>query len=244
MFLSACSTSKVLEDYPKRWIDRPYTLPEGLANWKTVWIFASDQENGRDENRRTFFYPFVWEHALTEKWTLVWSPMPLEARYQIRQTKDRTTGISMNLLGFGYSSLKDFVWRPSLDTFERIKLGESTALLANFVIQPEIRPQAEDRNPWQISLKVGPAIQLSSVFAVVPRFKILVEKGDAGAHYLGSEPPRADDKSIYWRLPMGLETFWKIHRQWEIQTEYVWTRVGYQNQFETHQVLIGSTYYW
>jgi hypothetical protein len=82
--LSGCATHPALQDYPRRQIDRPYTLPNTLSAWEPTFGIESTRDNlaGTSPNL-TWINPFPIRTSLNNNWNLLWNILPMGVQYQI-----------------------------------------------------------------------------------------------------------------------------------------------------------------
>src|SRR5436309_3246080 len=84
--LSGCASGPALEKYPRREMDRPYTLPTGVASWHIPTIFGHIQDDTSSSTILPIPVPLIWETALTDDWNLIFFPLPFGFSHQISNT--------------------------------------------------------------------------------------------------------------------------------------------------------------
>jgi hypothetical protein len=88
----------LVDAYPSREIDRPYTLPDGMKSYgilATAWTDAKDNsEEEAKASNRAFLNPFYWETPVTDNLSVVWWPLPLGLKWQIAKDSDDRLGFS------------------------------------------------------------------------------------------------------------------------------------------------------
>ncbi|MCK4707585.1 MAG: hypothetical protein KAU21_03125 [Gammaproteobacteria bacterium] len=105
--LLACSSKKnhIVKKIPQRFIDRPYTLPEGADSWRVdhyirevVDAVSSTESGSSGEGRDTLTNPFNFQFSITDDLSYVITPLPLGLRYQAHRDEISTLGITVATL--------------------------------------------------------------------------------------------------------------------------------------------------
>src|SRR5687768_11386684 len=66
LILGGCAASPKLDSFNRREIDRPYTLPEGVAAWHVAAVGGVVQDNSNKVTVPLIPYPLLWETALSD----------------------------------------------------------------------------------------------------------------------------------------------------------------------------------
>ncbi len=213
-------------------------MPQGLSTWRVETGFSYDFKS------QYYSYPLLWDQALSDDWSVTWSPFPLDFRFQMIHENDRVLGIAWNLMGPAYSRSKDFLWKPSVSFYFKEKASSSYALESGLWFQPEIGGlQLNEPISWTVGYWMGALFQFSDRFALGPRFYLFFEKGNPLGAYLSSEKPRVDPSDIRLRFPVGAFASWMIFRQIELALDYRFHGLGYDG-YINHQVFLNAIYYW
>lgn len=238
--LVACATPQRLENYPLSEIDRPYTLPEDVNSWGTYLTGVFDRSNLKSTHGFAIF-PFNWEQGLSDRLTLVWSPLPLQVRYQAYRDSVSFLGIYFNLLGPTYARGYDFNWSPTLHLTYRRKLTSIFALQGTLIGEPEVKSKQAVGNGTS-------GLQLATWFQVVERLAVafkphfLWESGDPRSRYFGELPPDRSEKSRFL-FPISAEIEGVLSRRWQVNFEYQWLSSPEAQEFMSHQLLGHVRYY-
>ena len=238
LWLSACTSSPELQKYPRAEIDRPYTLPKGVATWTTLiptGYFSDDSSS--------FFLPpipipIVWQSSLSDDWTLEWSPLPLSVSHQISYSKEQVLGFSTGLSLLGYDTSSGAVLNPLLSLYHRFRLGESWAVETI----PSLNAQFQTkRNPWTWSAGIssGLLFQLTETFAIKPRVGLNFSRG-----YQAVVAEVEPERNTRLTIPLSLLTSWSFHRQWNLDAHYIYSRIGQQRGYSSHTGLFSVVHYW
>lgn len=97
--VSGCAAREIVDNYPLREIDRPYTLPFGMKSWGIqagAWSEGDDPDTvGEESTGRGFVNPFLWETPVSDKVSVVWWPLPLGLKWQITKDKNDRVGLTV-----------------------------------------------------------------------------------------------------------------------------------------------------
>lgn len=201
-------------------------------------------EDAATRQTSTLLYPLIWEQGIADDWTLVWSPFPLDLRYQIHRSEEQVVGAGFSFMGSPRARFSDFVWRPAFTLYQRRALAGGISLEAEALFQPEIHaPREHAPVAWTAGFWTGPLFQLAEGFALSPRVQAYAEADEPGARYLGLRPSGAKGGSV-WRFPLGVWAGWLVARQWEVDGEYVLSVLGYSGGFQSHQASVAVVHFW
>jgi hypothetical protein len=201
--LPHCATSNAPEKLPGRELTRPYTHPEGVSSWEFSGSFAT---------QTTTAFPFYWKQGLTDRWMLVWIPIPFEARYQVRADEKGFWGLRANILGKLYLRTQNFDWSPFIESAHRWILNDWFALETQATFTAEIRRVGPSPN-FVEAIEFGPLFQIGERVWVAPRLSTWIEFGEPRSLYIG-DLPAAVNKHMKIRVPLVLHAGVYLARQW------------------------------
>lgn len=250
--LAGCAAAPKLADYPRREIDRPFTLPKGLASWSILGEYTQEKYrffDGSLDTDRSFVgpIPLKWQTSLSDDWNLLWYPIPIAALYSIRNDAAVTSGL---LLGYGLklSSAGYSTAGVGAQYFHRQKFNSDLAL----EVSPSLMPwfPLGDRAKWdfQAGVEVGPFWQAAETIslragarAVLRRDSQTVIRDDAfGSGGLDIEAHES------WRtvFPVYAGMNWSFARQWDFGTEVNYQRLGETDDYSRLDVDIEFRHFW
>ncbi len=235
-----CTSSPNLESYPERQIDRPYTLPEGVASWKTS-VSARQIDDGRGEVVVSA-YPLIWEQALSDKWTLEYSPIPLSARYQISKTENNIWGLRFGT-GLGYSSLYGVILQPQLGLYHRARLTDSWAWEST-VNYSRVFSSEKNRDEYESArVSTGPMLQVDKTKVILPKIGLAGVRNDL-SRFADYENFEGDD-DFSFTLPASINFQWLFHRQWEYSLGYsVNSLIHEEDYLSIHSLNTSIKHFW
>ena len=188
-------------------------------------------------------YPLIWEQSINDNLDLIWSPFPLDLRWQFLRSKRWTGGLTINAISPISKRSQDFTWRPTLTHTLRYRLNSHLALDWEGSWQAEVRTQSKGKNSYALGDNFGLLWQISPQLALSPRLMAFLEKGDPSGRYLGRTPNQ--NKNLwYLRVPVGLDFYWTLNQRWEIQSKYQYSGWGYSNGFRFHLIQLELVHYW
>lgn len=242
ILISACAASPHLPDLPEEFIQRRATLPDGVSQWHMILGHAFDHEPN------STIYPLYWEQGVTSRLTLIWIPLPLEARYLIYSDDVQWIVADATLLGPVKAREKDFVWRPGMNSTWRRRLSDFLALEEKISYQAEIKRSAKNNFGRTIGLENGLLFQLHPKFSIKPSLTAMNEEGETKAWYLGSIPDSAHGDAALlnsrWRFPLGLNMSVTLSRQFELALEMQYLRLGYEPGFRSLPIFLSLIHSW
>lgn len=242
VFISACASSPHLADLHEESIHRRTTLPEGVTQWHMIWGHAFDHEPN------STIYPLYWEQGLTSRLTLIWMPLPLEARYLAYSDETQWLIVDAALLGNVKAREKDFIWRPGINTTWRRRLSDSIAIEEKISLLAEVKRAEKNNFGRTVGLESGVLFQLHRKFAVKPSLLVINEEGETQSRYLGAIPhsSRGDVSHLYsrWRYPLHLNVVFNISRQFELALEVQYLKLGYEPGFRGLPVFLSLIHSW
>lgn len=222
-------------------MDRLPTLPEGVSAWRPVIGHAFDVEPNSTA------YPLVWESGLTDRLTLVWTPVPFEARYLLAQDDRQWLAASAAFLGSVKTREKNFDWRPSARLSARRRLEGALAIEGDLEAQFEIRRTGLGTGRT-LGLRAGLCLEPpDGRLAFIPSIWAINESGETRVRYLGALPPSGQGAAAAgsrWRFPLALEVSYRLGRQWEAGLEAAYYRIAYDPGYVGLPVYLSVAHYW
>jgi hypothetical protein len=236
-----CASGPELEKYPRTQIDRPYTLPKGVANWQIPTIMGLISDNSGSIFIPPIPVPLIWQSSITDDWTLNWTPLPMSVSHQFSHTKEQVFGTTFGLGGFSWSSTSGIIIMPQIALYHRYAFSPTFALETTPSFSSTYKTSSRLLT-WAIGLKVGPLVQLSEKFAL----KASVEANyNYGYQFLSlGDSSVSPGLSYLFTLPLSLGFRWSIHRQWDMDGTYNFSSIGYSNGFQAHTFLLHFTHFW
>jgi hypothetical protein len=245
--LSACASGPELERYPRRDIDRPFTLPKGVATWHIPIITGYF----KDDIGSTFLppipVPLIWEQSLSDDWNLTWAPFPLLLTHQLWNTGWGFGGLGVGF-GFGYGSNTGFRLIPSISFVVRQKITDETAIELTPSFTPEIPFQSDQEFRWSAGLTAGPLFQLTDTFSLKPAVGLGATHGRTS--YSGSLNPASNDVSpnisadTTFNLTLWLTGSWSFARQWDLRPMYMYSGIGSSTGLQAHMGVLDFVHFW
>ncbi len=241
-FISACTSSPQLKDLPQQAILRRATLPEGVSQWHLIFGHAFDYEPN------STIYPLYWEQGFSSRLTLVWIPIPFEARYLVAFDESQWVSLGLALLGSVKSREKGFNWRPALTVTARKRFSDSFAIEETLFIHSEIKRSLKNSFGRTIGLDTAFIFQITSAIALKPVVTVMQEVGENQARYLGAVPRdalgEASQAASRIRFPLGLNAYWSLSRQFEIVVEMQYFSLGYEAGYRGLPVYLSLVHSW
>ena len=240
--LSGCAAGPKLKDYPERQIDRPLTLPKGVASWKTLMVPGYVKDNSGSVTLFPIPYPLIWETALSDDWMLTWFPVPLAITYQASHDASHRFGVT-TVLGFHTRDLGGGNTETSLDPSFAIQYRKKMAS-GNWAIDIDPTVQLEvggSATRWTTSLAVGPFFQVSDTAYLKPALGVTISKGTGlfGPFYRGNlllDQVASFSPSLAGGVVMS--------RQWDFDATYTYTGLGSSTGLSAHVFLMVFSHYW
>lgn len=206
--VAGCTAGPQLAHYPRRVIDRPYTLPTGVAFWGGASATrVTTRPHQPIEFDQSVPVPLSWGQALTDELTLLY-PVPV-ILYQLANTPDHRVGVSGGLLGFGVSSGR-LITTPGVSGEYRSRLGDGLALdvFAEFVVT---HATDVDAVPGRATTGVRVWRQLTDTLAVRAEIRGQLRHEDL------KDPWGTDSRAAF---PLDAGLLWSLARQWDLTVGY------------------------
>lgn len=240
---SGCAAGPRLKDYPQRQIDRPLTVPKGVASWQIPVIAGVVKDNAGSNTLFPVPYPLIWETALSDDWMLTWFPLPLAVTYQVSNNANERFGV-MGIAGFrstektnGDSQLS---FQPAFHIQYRKKMeGGNWALDFDPSLTFEF---GNGDTRWNTHLSVGPFFQLTNETYLKPSVGLLISKGSGlfGPYYRGILDASQTVASFTPSLAMGTV----LSDQWDFDAGYSYLGIGADNGLSAHVFVLNFTHRW
>jgi hypothetical protein len=233
--LQACAAGTALSSYPRRQIDRPYTLPAGVdALGSGIGGSVAHDNNGGP----TVFLglrPISWSVSLSDDWMLDFNPVPSAISYQFVRTDDQLLGATLSWgLGFGSEGV---LITPALSVAHRMRLARSWAWstvasgrLSRWTEQP--------RWGWSAAVVTGPLWQVTDTFSLQPAIAVSV----ARTNLLLSGLPMLQTARL--TVPFGLAASLSLARQWDIDASVSYNGIGYPNGYGAYEGSLAFVHFW
>ncbi len=240
-FLSGCASGPELEKYSRSAVDRPYTLPKGVATWQIPVIAGYYKDDFSSVTIPPIPVPLIWQSSLSDTWTLNWKPIPLSLSHQFSQTEDQVIGTTFGLDGLGYSDTNGMVFMPSIEVYWRKKLGTGWAMELVPAFSNSIQTKGNTFR-WEAAVGLGPLFQLSETFALRLRLNPGVSKNyDYTVASSPSVKPLGEARFV---MPLGLAALWSFHRQWDLRASYSFNKIGQISGYQGHTFVFNFVHLW
>lgn len=257
--LAACSAAPHLKDYPEREIDRPYTLPKGLASWQTI-SYLQLQKSSVGSDHTFFIDPLFWNQSLSDDWQLTWMPFPLIIRHQFSKDEQGYWGgmlflsfystISTNYSTSGTSIVSSgtttrFTLTPAIDIKRRQIINSDFAMDLGFFARFNIHlyDPAPSNFLGQFGFNLSPLFQISNTFEIAPTLNPTFRKF-SNFLYDFNAATSFETSNYQFYLPIGFQTQYLLAKQWELRFEYELDKVGHSGDYTAHHFAFTTTHYW
>ncbi len=220
---ASCASGPELEKYPRPAIDRPYTLPKGVASWTTA-VFTLHQPATYSSGWTGSGSPLIFTQSLSEDWNIIWAPIPLVVQYQIRHDAERTAGVTFGFQSIGYGSVDGLILTPGLQATYRQKIIQNVAWIGQLLAAREFSAR-QTSGDWAAMVSGGSVWQIAPVLALT---------GMVGVHYghfhqFQNGPylfsPDTWSVATRWSFPVWVTADYSFARQWNTSLG-VATRAG------------------
>jgi hypothetical protein len=236
--LASCAAGERLAEYPERAIDRPFTLPEGVAAWHSTWGFSVEARERGDHFQPGIPWPLAWSVALTDDLELD-LPFP-GLEWQLFRDELLTIGLSTNI-GWGLSSVHGFLIAPGAGAGARLLLGDDLSLEVGFGASVQFGTEYLRFDAWHIGASSSLGVQLGDrVFA---RAGVDVDRSSFERAVLRSDG--LDFRTLY-RTDLGpfVSLGWLFARQWEAGAGASYDRSVRGEELRLFNVSVRLTHFW
>jgi hypothetical protein len=239
---AGCAAAPVLEKYPERQIDRPYTLPKDVASWET--LFGSFHEkDGMWNNHTNLIYPLIWNQSLSDTWQLTWMPLPLIVSHEITRDETGYWGASLGT-GASHSSYSGLTLWPTALVKRRQIISPDFALDATVTGNFRVPFRSGDFR-WTGDLTAAPLFQVRSNVALGPTLSVRLEEEVLVAVDVTDDDWRVTtNRTRKVRYPIGAYAQWLMSKQWELSFSHTYYRLGYDSDFTRRDYLLTLTHFW
>lgn len=219
--------SAALPQWPAASVERPLTLLEDLGQWR-VWSFFSNRQNWS-------WFPLAFEQGVSDAFTLVWLPIPIEARVRLYADLDRRhqLALTVNLLGAVTSQTANFNWSPFLALDYRLRPLESLHRLivdfrwtAMMELRREVRPLAAT-----FVLEALPRFQPWDWLWFAAGPSLWWELGAPRSFYWGASPQ--DQGAL--RVPLSMSLGLSLWNRLDFDNRVSWLTLGFPEGFSQLQ---------
>lgn len=195
-----------------------------------------------DEKRKPFVQalPLNWEQGLTDHVSLIWTPIPVQLKWQYWRTQDAYLGFYVNLLGRTWSRVKDFDWSPILSTTLRKKLSKRFA--TELSVSAEVDFKLKQTANWTLGSQVGILYQVADTWMTAFHLDILAEKGSPRSRYLGTLPFERSD-GVHYLYPLNFSVVGSLTEQWELDATCRYIALP-SLHYRSYEVFLSLLYYW
>lgn len=244
IFISGCASRPPLEKYPRREIERPYTLPDGVNNWHIRTSVSRNRDDKFSQAAIALPNPLIWEIALNDDWTLLWYPINLGISHQFWKNETSRLGFSF-LANMAYSSIMGFRVYPTLNLSYRHQLTQKVAL--DFVpsVVLDFPFKSGKKFHWSTSLDIGPVLQLAENFALKPNLFFAATHGRTAlpnateTYFIGE----LEERTIFV-MGLGTSATWSFARQWDLRPTYNYSGFTAENGYEAHFGSLEFVHFW
>ena len=216
---TSCASGPELEKYPRPQIDRPYTLPKGVASW----TFAGIAIRAPNTNSYPGYNPWsgganplIFTQSLSEDWNILWAPIPIAAQYQIHHDAEKTVGLFFGVESIGYGSSNGISVGPSFQVSYRQKFDHDFAWTGQLYGSREFSSWTSNGD-WAGMIATGPFLQVTSEFAVqawVGAHLDCLHRYDLNDFFVSTNPNPSIKTKVSWVFPVVLSADYSISRQW------------------------------
>ncbi len=251
--LVSCAAGPKLADYPRREIDRPFTLPKGIATWSTIGYESFEHYRGffdgevYTDRSGVPILPLVWRQSLSDDWNLLWAPIPVAAFYQLRSDAAATTGLifgyGLKLSDYGYSA-----GAVSAAYSHRQKLSSDFAVDFMPTVTPWFPLGHKAKWDLQSSVAAGPFWQVADLFSVSTGARLVLRKYSTTV--ISGNFFEANSLDIYTRddwklsLPVYARLNWSFARQWDFEASVEYQKIGEVEPYSNLLVGYELRHYW
>ncbi len=221
-----CASSPQATEFPQRFIDQPYTLPEGVDVWGSVGGIYYERDNGFENSFLVPIpIPLYWEHSINKNLTLEIPLLPVGLRWKIQSDENTELGLNLSW-GFGYGSTSGFSAYPNAGLFYKKFLSHDQAIIVMPNVGYNYSDKDDNRNYVRTSLLLGFVYQLNNEHALQPRLIV------AYSEY---------SKKARW--PIELFYSYRMAQTWQFESTYRYTGLGYEDYLEHRLTFIFKKYF-
>ena len=204
--LVGCTAGPGLLQYPRRSIDRPYTIPPGVASWSVDAKLTA----ARDNTYPTAFRVAArasWALALSQDWELILGP-PIGVSRQLVHDSRHRLGASLILDGFGFGSEGVYL-APRLSAGDDLRISRNWSWGIGASAEVSRWTGGPPWN-WYFGVGTGPLWQATDELAIRPGVVLWYSSNDL------SVPTYPAVRARRLTTNASLEAIWSIGRQWDL----------------------------
>ncbi len=249
LFLSCsfrCASGPELEKYSRREIDRPYTLPKGVANWHILTNVVNVTSNNGSQTQFGFS-PLIWESSLADDWNLLWLPLPLGVSHQFVNNAQDRLGFAF-VAPISYRTNQGIYFKPTLAFSERRKISKDLAIDIIPALTVDLMANSNTSLAWSASLAAGPVFQINDEFALKPTLLLSVNNNPylAPIGLIQSDEPLGSNllANMDFNLGMRVAAVWSFARQWDLRPSVAYTGVASQSSARSSDFIIDFVHFW
>lgn len=241
LVLVGCTAGPELQKYPLTQIDRPMTLPKGVAQWETLIPYYVE----RDANEQKTLPPIIpvplfWRSSLSDSLTLNWAPIPVSVTYLAHRNESHSVGLTGGLAGLGYVSNQGLLIGPSLGVSHWFranqKLSLRTSLNGGFIYRTTSKVTT-----WTVEMTLSPFFQLTDSLSLTPFLSLrMADALRATLNNFGVTPVVGSATTF----PMGLKAVVTLGRQWDLGFKYSFESYGKADGYNLHSGNISLNHSW
>lgn len=223
--VSCTSTSKAAQ-YPERYIDQPYTLPNKVDTWGIQAVVYYEKKR---EATNSFLYPIpvplYWEHSFGDNLTLEIPLIPIGLRWKIMNDDTSELGLHFgwNLI-YNTSTGTNIIPTTSL-TYKKLK-DKNHAYVITPSIEYSYYARETERSYINGNISFGYLTQLNETNALEP--KLIV--GLSGFN-----------NRMYF--PFEFFYTYRMNKVWQLESTYRYSQIGYDNYLNHSIVLMFKKFY-
>jgi len=233
--LQACAAGTELGSYPRRQIDRPYTLPSGVDAWE-VDLGGSVARENPGSTARFELQPLTWHLSLSDDWMLELTPLPSGIAYQFVRTDDQLLGAKLSL-GWGFGS-QGFLFAPLLRVEHRMRFASFLAWTTT-ASGVTWRWTEEPAWGWSLGASTGPLFQVTDALALQPAIGVAA----ARSHLLGGVYSYLLDPAELF-FPVGMTASLSVARQWDINASFNYDGIGAPQGYRAYRATLAAAHFW
>ncbi len=241
--ITACASGPQLENYSRSEIDRPFTLPSGVASWTTEFAIDHQMNPSGYPQTSSILDPMIWTQSLSDDWNILWAPIPLGVMYQLNKDDSDRMGLGL-LMGASYNSINGFDLRPTLTFSERHYFSKSFAVDASPGLTARLPFQSGQRPFLLAGITFKGVFQLTPTFALLPGFSIDEYRWESNATDLDAQGRPLSEVYTHVVVPLSFEAKWSVSRRWDLNASFTYSKIGYMDGYSDEQGAVNAIYYW
>ncbi len=210
-----CAGRPNVANYPTREIERPYTVPVGLAKWR-VSSGYNEMKDEKSAAEKSFNLHFLnWETALNDSWSLLWFPAPFGVSHQFWNTENSRLGLTVAINYLIYSSLNGWKISPTLAGSYRYKATPNIGIDLSSSFTPRLSFKGGQSYQWYSNVTLGPLIQITDTVAIKPAITYAAALEQPYISSLTTDPTEMNH-----RIGAALNSSFSVGQQWTILPSY------------------------